>query len=132
LPALGYADLFMNTRVSEDDKVNALLERAKAVYGLPAISLVTCDDVKETKPNPEGLNKALKELNVKPSEAIMVGDLDVDIEAAKKAGVAPVGIAHGFGTPADLMAAGALKVVDDLNALVALVEAHNNGTEKLV
>jgi phosphoglycolate phosphatase-like HAD superfamily hydrolase len=93
--------------------------------------LVTCDDVKETKPDPEGLLKVLKELHVQPEEAIMVGDLDVDMEAAKKAGVAPIGIAHGFGTPADLQAAGALRVVDDLNQLVALVDGHNSGKEKL-
>lgn len=131
LPALGYADLFENVRVSEDEKLTALMARTKAVYGLPKFSIVTCDDAKNTKPDPEGLKKALKELGVKPEEAIMVGDLDADIIAGVKAGVASVGIAHGFGTPADLQAAGAVRVVDDLNELVAAVEAHNKGTEKL-
>lgn len=131
LPALGYAELFSNVRVSEDEKLTALTARAKAVYGFPKFSIVTCDDVKDTKPNPEGLLKVLKDLGVKPDEAIMVGDLDVDIIAGVKAGVAPVGVAHGFGTPADLQAAGAVRVVDSLNELVAAVEAHNSGERKL-
>lgn len=131
LPALGYADLFSNFRVSEDEKLTALVARTKAVYGLPKFSIVTCDDVKQTKPNPEGLLKTLKELGVKPDEAIMVGDLDVDIIAGVKAGVTSVGIAHGFGTPADLTAAGAVRVVDDLNELRAAIEAHNSGEKAL-
>lgn len=129
LPALGYADLFANVRVSEDEKMNALIERTKAVYGLPKFSIVTSNDVKATKPDPEGLLKAVQELGLKPNEVIMVGDLDVDIIAAKKAGVTAVGIAHGFGTPADLQAAGAVRVVDDLNELVATVEKHNSGEQ---
>jgi|SRR5688572_23761526 phosphoglycolate phosphatase-like HAD superfamily hydrolase len=131
LPALGYGNLSANVRASEDEKTQALTERTKAVYGISKFSIVTSDDVKKTKPDPEGLVKALKELGVKPDEAIMVGDLDADIIAGVKAGVASVGIAHGFGTPADLQAAGAVRVVDDLNELVAAVEAHNSGERKL-
>ncbi len=131
LPALGYANLFSNPRVGEAEKMNALIERTKAIYGLKKFSIVTCDDVKNTKPDPEGVIKALKELGIEPDEAIVMGDLDVDIKAGIGAGVASIGLAHGFGTPADLQAAGAIRVVNELGEVMSLVEAHNSGEDPL-
>lgn len=49
--------------------------------------IVTSSDVKTPKPSPEGIQKALKELKVKPEEAIFIGDTIVDIQAGEKAGV---------------------------------------------
>ena len=131
LPALGYAELFMNMRVGEEEKINAFKERTKAVYGLDTLSIVTCDDVAATKPDPEGVLRALEELGVAPDEAIVIGDLDVDIIAGKKAGVVTVGLAHGFGTPADLQAAGAVRVADNLSELMGIIKDHNSGKEQL-
>ncbi len=37
------------------------------------------------KPDPAGILVALNKLNIRPEHAIMVGDMDADIEAAKKA-----------------------------------------------
>lgn len=51
---------------------------------------ITRDDVSETKPNPEGLLKALNTLDVAPREALYVGDTGNDIKAAKSAGVPSV------------------------------------------
>lgn len=126
LPALGYTGLYSNPRVGDSEKIRAFIARAKAIYGLKGLSIVTCDDAK-TKPDPEGVVKALEELDVQPDEAIVIGDLDVDMEAGIGAGVVSIGLAHGFGTPADLKAAGASRVVNDLNELMAAVDAHNKG-----
>lgn len=49
-------------------------------------TIVTFDDVKNVKPNPEPIIKALTLLNEKPSTSIMVGDSPADIQSAKRAG----------------------------------------------
>ena len=48
--------------------------------------VIGLDDVTKTKPHPEGLLKALHRLDVPPEHALMVGDTDADIGAAKAAG----------------------------------------------
>jgi pyrophosphatase PpaX len=49
--------------------------------------VVAGDDVKNHKPHPEPLEKALDELGGNKSDAIMIGDSDKDIGAAKNAGI---------------------------------------------
>lgn len=59
--------------------------------------IITADEVKNTKPHPEGVLLALKKLKIKPSNAILVGDAIHDIEMGKNAGVKTVGVTYGFG-----------------------------------
>lgn len=54
--------------------------------------IITGDDVRNPKPDPEGLLKALSILNVKNSEAIFVGDSDADIIAGMQANVFTIGV----------------------------------------
>jgi HAD superfamily hydrolase (TIGR01549 family) len=49
--------------------------------------IVTAAEVKNPKPSPEGIKKALKELKVKPKETIFLGDAEVDVQAGRKAKV---------------------------------------------
>lgn len=121
LPALGYAKLYQQVRVSEEEKIAALIGRIKATFGIENLSIVTSDDVGATKPDTEGLRKVLEALKVKPEEAVMVGDLDADIAAGKTAGTLSIGISHGFGTVEELTKAGADKVVKDLTELQSFI-----------
>lgn len=43
------------------------------------------EDVKKHKPDPEGVNTALKRLNVSPDESIYIGDSKEDVEVARNA-----------------------------------------------
>ncbi len=54
--------------------------------------IITRDDVKRGKPDPEGCLKACNELGVDPKDGFYVGDLPTDILAAKKAGMRVVGV----------------------------------------
>jgi len=47
---------------------------------------VTASDVIEPKPAPEGILKVLKEFNLKPKEAIFIGDAIADFKAGNSAG----------------------------------------------
>lgn len=56
--------------------------------------IITQQDLKYTKPHPEGLNKAMKFLGLNPKETIFVGDLPHDIQAGKRAGTMTVAVVN--------------------------------------
>jgi phosphoglycolate phosphatase-like HAD superfamily hydrolase len=131
LPVMGYTDLFKDDSVDTTERLQVFIARAKAVYGIPEFAVVTCDDVAKTKPDPEGILKLLDALKVGKDEVIVLGDHAVDMHAAKAAGLHAIGISHGFGTPAELKEAGAIRVVDYIGSLPKLIEAHNSGKKPL-
>ena len=49
--------------------------------------IVTCDDVKNSKPAPDAYLKALKELNVSPENCIVFEDSEAGVKSAKAAGI---------------------------------------------
>ena len=49
--------------------------------------ILGADDVKNVKPDPEPINKALKFLDSKAEDTVMIGDSRKDLEAASNAGV---------------------------------------------
>lgn len=56
-------------------------------------TIVTIDDVKNPKPHPESVYKALENLYAEPEQAIMIGDNYHDIKAGNKAGTKTAGVA---------------------------------------
>jgi len=84
--------------------------------------IVARDHVKAMKPNPDLINYALLKLNLKRNEVIMVGDSVIDVKAALRAGVIPVGIASGVATRGVLMENGAKYVIDSIGELPGLIK----------
>jgi putative hydrolase of the HAD superfamily len=70
------------------------------------------DDVRKRKPNPEIFNKAIKELKVKPNEAIIFEDSIPGVEAAKKANIDVIVIWDGE-TKKDLYESNPLEFSED-------------------
>ena len=58
--------------------------------------IVTADDVKVHKPEPEPVNVALKEIKIKKGSAIYIGDSPVDIRAGKAAGLETAAVLWGM------------------------------------
>jgi HAD superfamily hydrolase (TIGR01549 family) len=58
--------------------------------------VVSRNDVKKSKPDPEGVIKACKALDLPPDMIFMIGDLPFDVMAAESAGVAPVSVTTGL------------------------------------
>ena len=58
--------------------------------------LVSSDDVKNMKPDPEGISKACVEIGVLPQNVIYVGDHIKDMIAAEKAGCLPIACRYGY------------------------------------
>lgn len=80
----------------------------------------TSDDVENTKPAPDIFATALKKVApLRPGEVIVVGDTPYDIIAARKCGIAAIGVRSGkFGDDV-LLEAGAVALYDDVAALLA-------------
>jgi HAD superfamily hydrolase (TIGR01509 family) len=75
------------------------------------------DDADESKPDPDILHAALKEIGLPADEVVMLGDTPYDVEAARRAGVGVIAVRCGGWGDADL--AGALAVYDNPADLLA-------------
>lgn len=82
--------------------------------------IVGANDVQHHKPRPEPVQLILKQLNVVPQEALMVGDASYDILMGRAAGCRTVGVTYGNQPAADLHAAGADYLIDDFSDLLRL------------
>jgi pyrophosphatase PpaX len=81
-------------------KRTAILTGSKRSFVKPVLSregidslvdlLVCLDDVRQHKPHPEAVYKALDSMGISQEQAIMVGDSIKDIEMGKNAGIATV------------------------------------------
>jgi HAD superfamily hydrolase (TIGR01509 family) len=99
-----------------------VLQKVLAVDDAIAAS-TTSEDVSTAKPAPDVVRTALKKAGVGPKQALMVGDAAWDMQAAKKAGVAAIGVRTGGIGPGELRDAGAIAVYDDVAQLLSELDA---------
>ena len=64
--------------------------------------LIGRENVKNPKPHPEPILKAMKRLKAKKEETWMIGDTILDMVAAKSAGVKSIGVTCGYGSKSEL------------------------------
>ena len=84
--------------------------------------VVGSDSVTNHKPHPEPAIKTLAELKIEPSEAIMVGDMPVDISMAHNASIRAVGVSFGNATHEELAEAKADWIIDDIAKLLEIIK----------
>lgn len=75
------------------------------------------------KPAPDAVLAAMRELGVSPADAVYVGDSEVDVETARRAGLPCISVLWGFRDRAELVAHGATHFAPDAAALAALLLA---------
>jgi phosphoglycolate phosphatase len=83
---------------------------------------VGSDSVTHHKPHPEPALKTLAALNIEPSEAVMVGDMPVDIAMAHNAGIRAIGVDYGNASHDELEAAEADWIVDDITKILSIIK----------
>lgn len=83
-------------------------------------TIVGFNDVSEVKPNPEGILKILDKWNLKPTEAIFIGDMTTDIEAGKAANVKMICVASGLAQKETLLEHQPDILVDSTEQLIKL------------
>jgi len=74
-------------------------------------------DTWRLKPHPAPIVRTADVLGLPPRQCLMVGDMDSDIRAAKRAGAQAVGVLSGFGDEAELHRAGADLIVENVSRL---------------
>ncbi|MBI3262738.1 MAG: HAD-IA family hydrolase [Acidobacteria bacterium] len=84
-------------------------------------AVITGEDVRRRKPDPEGLLACASMLGVSAADAAYVGDTPLDIEAAHAAGMIAMAVLGGAGDSALLSAAGADRLVASLGRLPGVV-----------
>jgi beta-phosphoglucomutase len=94
--------------------VQAVLESLELATAFPVI--VTDEDVRRGKPDPEVYLTAAARLGVAPGACLVFEDSLVGIEAARRAGMRPYGLATTH-TKAELLAAGAAGAFRDFRGL---------------
>jgi phosphoglycolate phosphatase len=94
------------------------LERALAATGLKQYFHATrCADEGFSKPHPGMLEALMEELDVGPERTLMIGDTTHDMEMARAAGVARLGVAYGAHAKAGLLDCQPLACVEDIAEL---------------
>lgn len=116
--------------INSQKSVDHILERFKITRSFDVI--ISRNQVKHVKPNPEHLQAALQVLHASPKETIVVGDSRVDMQSAKASGAIAVGLPTGVSTIPQLMDAGADYIVTLMVEVPVLVkmltedECYNN------
>lgn len=95
----------------------------------PMISYVLgAEDVSRAKPHPEPVLKTLRDLGCDASDALVVGDMPVDILMGLGAGAWTCGVTYGNSSREALLSAGAHHVIDDFAELLPWLESTPDRT----
>ena len=94
-------------------------------------AIVGGDEVKKAKPDPEGINKILKENSWYRDELIYVGDSVSDIEAGQNAGAYTIAYYFNPGKKEQIEKANANEYIDDLAKILEIIERKQHFTNDL-
>lgn len=101
------------------------LNRALENTGLGPHFLATrCVDDCFSKPHPQMLEEIMEELGVAPASAVMIGDSAFDLQMAKNAGIASLGVSYGAQPEANLQPHEPLACFDSFAKLRAWINEN--------
>ena len=89
--------------------------------------VLCADKLKQGKPHPEILNLILKKLSVKPSRALYVGDMTIDVETGTRAGVKTVGVATGSSRYKELKQLKPFQIIKRVDQVLDILIDLNGG-----
>lgn len=103
----------------QDEFVKYIISK---VFGKNLFSVVQGHSSLPTKPNPAAALNVAKQLGVRPSRCVFVGDSDVDVATAINAEMNIIGASWGYRDAQVLRDAGAINIASEPSEVVALVE----------
>lgn len=92
------------------------------LFDRKTFSVVQGHDKLPLKPNPSSALAIAKKMGVKPSQCLIVGDSDVDIQTAKEAGMESIGASWGYRGLEALENAGATFIIEDPNDVCSIID----------
>ena len=109
--------------VIASNNVHPVLERQLSNLGIRHYidDIVAVEDVENVKPAPDIALEVLRRCNIKPEEAIVVGDSTYDMDMGREAGCDLCGVSYGGHTPEMLREKGAKYIMDNFSELVNIV-----------
>ena len=109
--------------VIASNNVHPVLERQLSNLGIRHYidDIVAVEDVENVKPAPDIALEVLRRCNIKPEEAIVVGDSTYDMDMGREAGCDLCGVSYGGHTPEMLREKGAKYIMDNFSELEKIV-----------
>jgi len=100
-----------------------------AHWGLaPHVAVVVGPDTYGVrKPDPATVLPALERFGVRPGDALMIGDMEIDVSTANAAGIPAVAVHADSSSAERLLAAGAVAALDTLRELPTWLARHGTG-----
>ena len=83
--------------------------------------ILCAEDTEKVKPNPDPVLKTLEALSISGDQALVVGDMPVDILMGKRAGAFACGVTYGNSNREELLSAGADFVIDSMEELLDIL-----------
>jgi phosphoglycolate phosphatase len=83
--------------------------------------LSRCADEAESKPSSDMLIQIIKEWNIEPEQALMVGDTVYDMKMAENIGMPRVGVSYGVHDKVELLKHKPLSIIDSFDMMRAFV-----------
>jgi phosphoglycolate phosphatase len=78
------------------------------------------DSTDRRKPDPKPLLKTLEEMGATPTTALFVGDSEIDVETAVRAGTISILVTYGYAN-GELKTIGATRIIDDISLIPKVV-----------
>jgi phosphoglycolate phosphatase len=101
------------------------LARALAATGLePYFHASRCADEGYVKPHPGMLHALMEQLDIPPHRTLMIGDTSHDLQMARAAGVASLGVSYGAHSIEALMTCAPLACVHSVEELRSWLDEH--------
>ena len=74
------------------------------------------------KPSPEPVLEIMKLARALPSETVLVGDSDIDVQTGKNAGIKTIAVTYGFGSHQEIRHSNPDLILDDLQELIGCTD----------
>ena len=110
--------------VTTKDRESA--EAAIRLFQFPYDLLLTAEDAKRARPDPEPLLKAIELLKSSAAQAFYCGDTPPDIVQGRRAGVKTIGLTTGLYTKEELETEKPDFVFDNINAVLNILQYNPN------
>ncbi len=80
-----------------------------------------CADETRSKPHPQMVEEILAELDIPPTQAVMVGDTEYDLEMAQRAGIDSIAVCYGVHAAERLQRFRPLACIDTITAISDII-----------